>query len=70
LIVANHLVHIPEPPTVSHPSGRKLVDDADLSSAQSQIRHNSRARVLKRHFPIENESYMIIMQDKEEPRNI
>jgi hypothetical protein len=43
LIVTNHLVHIPEPLTVSHPSGRKLVDDAEPSSAQSQIRHSNRA---------------------------
>jgi len=70
LIVANRLVHIPEPPTVSHPSGSKSVDDAEPSSAQSQIRHSNRARVPKRHFPIENESYMIVMQDEEEPRNI
>jgi Reverse transcriptase (RNA-dependent DNA polymerase) len=70
LIVANHLVHIPEPPTVSHLSGRKLVDDAEPSSAQSQIRHSNCARVPKRHFSIENESYMIVMQDEEEPKNI
>jgi hypothetical protein len=70
LIVANHLVHIPEPPTVSHPSGRKLADDVEPNSAQSQIRHSNRARVPKRHFPIENESYMIVMQDEEEPNNI
>ena len=70
MIVANRLVHIPEPPTVSHPSGSKSVDDAEPSSAQSQIRHSNRARVPKRHFPIENESYMIVMQDEEEPRNI
>jgi hypothetical protein len=61
LIVANRLVHIPEPPTVSHPSGRKLADGAEPSSAQSQIRHNNHVRVPKRHFPIENESYMIVM---------
>jgi hypothetical protein len=70
LIVTNRLVHIPEPPIVSHPSGRKLADDAEPSSAQSQIRHSNRVRVPKRHFPIENESYMIIMQDEEEPNNI
>ena len=70
LIVANRLVYIPEPPTVSHPSGRKLADDAEPSSAQSQIRQSNRARVPKRHFPIENESYMIVMQDEEEPTNI
>jgi hypothetical protein len=70
LIVANRLVHIPEPPTVSHPSERKLADDVEPSSTQSQIRHSNRARVLKCHFPIENESYMIVMQDKEEPNNI
>jgi hypothetical protein len=70
LIVANYLVHIPKPPIVSHPSRRKLVDDAEPSSAQSQIRHNNRARVPKCHFLIENESYMIVMQDEEEPRNI
>jgi hypothetical protein len=52
-------VHIPEPPTVSHPSGRKLVDDVESSSAQSQIRHSNRVRVPKRHFSIENESYKI-----------
>jgi hypothetical protein len=63
-------VYIPEPPTVSHPSGRKLADDAELSSEQSQIRHNNRVRVSKRHFSIENEPYMIVMQDEEEPRNI
>jgi hypothetical protein len=48
----------------------KLADNAEPNSAQSQIRHNNRARVPKRHFPIENESYMIVMQDEEEPRNI
>ena len=62
LIVANRLVHIPEPPIVSHPSGSKSVDDdAEPSSAQSQIRHSIRARVPKRYFSIENESYMIFM---------
>jgi hypothetical protein len=33
LIVINHLVHISKPPTISHPSGRKLADDAKPSSA-------------------------------------
>jgi hypothetical protein len=70
LIVANRLVHISEPPIVSHPSGRKLADDAEPSSTQSQIRHRNRARVPKRHFSIENKSYMIVMQDEEELNNI
>jgi uncharacterized protein YeaC (DUF1315 family) len=61
-------VHIPKPPTVSHPSGRKLADDVEPSSAQLQIRHSNRARVPKRHFSIENESYMIVMQDEEETK--
>jgi hypothetical protein len=55
------LVHNHEPPTVSHLSGRKLADGAEPSSAQSQIRHSNHARVSKCHFPIENESYMIVM---------
>jgi SpoVK/Ycf46/Vps4 family AAA+-type ATPase len=70
LIVANRLVHIPEPPTVSYQSGRKLADNVEPSSAQSQIKHSNHARVSKHYFPIENESYMIIMQDEEEPKNI
>jgi hypothetical protein len=70
LIFINHLMYILVPLIVSHPSGRKLADDAKPSLAQSQIRHNNRARVPKCHFSIENESYMIIMQDEEETRNI
>jgi hypothetical protein len=70
LIIANHLVHISEPPIVSHPSGRKLADDVEPSLTQSQIRHINHARVSKRYFSIENESYMIITQDEEEPKNI
>jgi hypothetical protein len=38
LIVVNHLVCIPEPPTISHQSERKLADDAEASSSQSQIK--------------------------------
>jgi hypothetical protein len=61
-------VYIPEPPIISHPSGRKLADDAEPNSTQSQNRHSNRARVHKHHFSIENESYMIVMQDEEEPK--
>jgi hypothetical protein len=35
-----------------------------------KLRHSNRARVPKHHFSIENESYMIVMQDEEEPKNI
>jgi hypothetical protein len=63
-------VYIPEPPTLSHPSGIKLAVDAELSSGQSQIKHNNRARVPKRYFSIEDESYMIVIQDEEKPKNI
>jgi Reverse transcriptase (RNA-dependent DNA polymerase) len=70
LIVVNRLVHIPEPPTVFHPSRRKLADDVEPNSTQSQIRHNNCARVPKKYFLIENISYMIIIQDEEKPKNI
>jgi hypothetical protein len=70
LIIVNRLVHLPEPPTISHPSGSKSVDDVEPNSVQSQIRHSNRARVLKCHVSIENESYMIVMQDEEEPKKI
>jgi hypothetical protein len=63
-------MYILVPSIVSHPSGRKLADDAKPSLTQSQIRHNNRARVPKCYFSIENESYMIFMQDEEDPRNI
>jgi hypothetical protein len=38
LIITNRLVRIPEPPIISHQSGRKLADDVEASSAQSQIK--------------------------------
>jgi hypothetical protein len=49
---------------------KKIVDDAELSSAQLQIRHSNHVRVPKHYFSIENKSYMIIMQDEEEQKNI
>jgi hypothetical protein len=65
LISANHLVHIPKSPTISHPSGSKSVDDAEPNLVQSQIRHNNHHRVPKHHISIKNESYMIVMQDED-----
>jgi hypothetical protein len=70
LIISNRLVHIPESPTIFHPSGSKSVDDAEPTSIQSQIRHNNCSRVPKYYFLIKNESYMIVIQDEKEPRNI
>ncbi|KAK9108126.1 hypothetical protein Syun_024137 [Stephania yunnanensis] len=66
----NRLVHVSEQmPIVSHPSGSKT-KDVESVSTESQIRRSNRGNIPKRHFPIENEVYMIAPQDEDEPKNI
>ena len=67
LIVTNRLMHISdEHPIVSHPSGSKTID----KPIESQIRHSNRGFVPKRYFPIDRETFMIAMQDDEEPKSV
>ena len=63
-------VHIPSGSNVHDSNGTNIESEESVPPLESQLRRSNRIGIPRRRFDIEGETFMILPQDDEEPRNI